>query len=118
MAWIKVHGGDFAGRGTLVGERLLLRASDADLDAEPQSLRLSDLASVELVTEEEIPSIAKKLGLGVLGRFVAGPVGLIAGLVIGGSTKKVTFAATFKDGRRLLATTSNRAFVKMKAAVF
>lgn len=118
MALIKIHGGDFEGHGTLIGDTLRLRAAGTSPNDPFEQLTLTDLKSVELVTEESAGSILSALGLGLLGRVIVGPLGLAAGLLIGSAGRRATFAATFNDGRKVLATTSNSAFVKLKAAVF
>jgi len=43
---------------------------------------------------------------------------LLAGLLLGGNKKEITFVAKFKDGRKLLATTDSGTFTKLQAAVF
>lgn len=51
-------------------------------------------------------------------RLALGQVGLLAGLILGGNKKEVTFVAKFKDGRKMLATTDSKSFTKMQAATF
>ena len=62
--------------------------------------------------------IGGTVGWGAVGAIALGPVGLLAGLLLGGKKKEVTFVARFKDGRKLLATTDNGTFTKIKAAIF
>lgn len=52
------------------------------------------------------------------GAALLGPVGLLAGLLLGGKGTDVTFIAQFKDGRKMLATTDAKAFTKLQALVF
>jgi len=47
-----------------------------------------------------------------------GPMGLLAGLMLGGRKKEVTFVARFKDERKLLATTDRKTFIALQAAAF
>ncbi|MDZ3990498.1 hypothetical protein PspTeo4_01600 [Pseudomonas sp. Teo4] len=51
--------------------------------------------------------------LGVAGALVAGPVGLLAGLWLGGKEEEATFLATFKDGRKLMAITDGKTWSKI-----
>ena len=65
----------------------------------------------------DIKKHAGKIGWGLAGAIALGPVGLLAGLLLGGKQKKeVTFVAIIKDARKLLATTDNKTFIKLKAA--
>jgi len=78
----------------------------------------NQLASIEIASEESVKRIGGAAGWGAIGALVLGPVGLLAGMLLGGRGKDVTFIATFKDGRKLLATTDSKTFVKLQALVF
>lgn len=58
------------------------------------------------------------LGLAAIGSLLLGPLGLLAGLLMGGKKKEVTFSVKLKDGRRFLATADSKTFTKMRAGVF
>ena len=83
-----------------------------------ETIPLSKLESVEVASEESVKRIGGTVGWSIVGTVMLGPVGLLAGLLLGGRGKDVTFVARFKDGRKLLATTDSKTFTKMKAAVF
>ncbi len=117
MAVIKVHAGDFLPKnGEFNGRQLVLKTEAKHSRGE--TIELSELDQVEVASEENAKRIGGTLGWGAVGAVALGPVGLLAGLVLGGRKKEVTFAAKFKDGRRLLATTDSATFIKLQAAVF
>lgn len=118
MAKVKVHAGDFVANsdGQFSFGSLILKTQAHPLIGE--TLILSQLSEVDIATEENVKRMGGTVGWGAAGALVLGPVGLLAGLLMGGRGKDVTFAAKFKDGRKLLATTDSKTFTKLKAAVF
>jgi hypothetical protein len=117
MATIKLHAGDWGeGQGRLV-EDLLLLPEPGGLGTN-EHLPLSSLHEIELASEESVMRLGGTIGWGAVGALALGPVGLLAGLLLGGRGTDVTFVANFKDGRKMLATTDSRAFTRLKAAVF
>jgi len=118
MAKIRIHAGDFLPNrdGQLTFGSLVLPTAEKAFAGE--AISITKLESVEVATEESVKRLGGTVGWGVAGAVVLGPVGLLAGLLLGGKGKDVTFAATFKDGRRLLATTDSKTFTKLKAQVF
>jgi hypothetical protein len=74
------------------------------------------IASVETVTEENKTKIAGKLGWGTAGMVAFGPVGALAGLILGGRRKEVCFACYLKDGRKFLAIADAEIYQKFVAA--
>ncbi len=72
----------------------------------------------EIVTEEMIADGPSSAGMAALGAILAGPVGILAGLALGGKQKKeIAFAAQFKDGRNFVGTTSPETFRLIKSAL-
>lgn len=117
MSKVVVHAGDFlAVDGQLVYGGIVLKTKEHSLLGE--RIPLSQLASVEVASEENAKRMVGTIGWGAAGALALGPVGLLAGLLLGGKKKEVTFVAVFKDGRRLLATTDSSEFTKLRAAVF
>jgi len=49
----------------------------------------------------------------VVGALALGPVGLLAGVILGGNKKEVTFVARLKDGRKFLATVDSKTYAKI-----
>jgi len=79
---------------------------------------LEDFERVEIQTEDSAKSLLGAAGWGLAGAALLGPVGLLAGLLLGGKKKSVCFAAYLKDGRKFLAVTDSKTYQKIQAAVF
>lgn len=117
MATIKVHGGDFnKGDSSFFYGNLRLNTPAHPIMGE--SIPKSQLQVVEMASEENVKKIGGAVGWGIAAGLLFGPVGLLAGLLAGGRRKQVTFVAVFKDGRKLLATTDNKTYTELMAAVF
>ncbi|MEX5687761.1 MULTISPECIES: hypothetical protein [Pseudomonas] len=67
------------------------------------TLALSSFKSVEVANEGSINNIKDAIGFGVAGAMLLGPIGAIAGFMLAGKETEVTFLATLKDDRKLLA---------------
>lgn len=117
MAKITVHAGDFLKGETAVGEWSMLLKTKAHRWL-GEEVYISELESVEIASEESVKRVGGAVGWGVAGAVILGPVGLLAGLLVGGKGKDVTFVAQFKDGRKMLATTDSTTFTRLQAAVF
>jgi hypothetical protein len=117
MAKVTVHAGDFLkGDGQYSFGSFMLRT-----EAHPwagETIPATSLETIEVASEEAVKKVGGTIGWAAAGAVVLGPVGLLAGLLLGGKKKEVTFVAKFKDGRKLLATTDGPAFIKMQAAIF
>ena len=117
MAKIKVHAGDFLkSDGQYNFGSLILMTEEHNFLGE--TIPITKLETVEIATEESVKKIGGTIGWGAAGAIILGPVGLLAGLLLGGKKKEVTFVAKFKDGRKLLASTDSKTFTKLQAAVF
>lgn len=117
MGKLKVHAGDFLkGEGSFGSASFVLRTKEHSWVGEV--IRVTSIETLEIASEENVKKIGGTIGWGAAGGVLLGPVGLLAGLLAGGRKKEVTFVAKFKDGRKLLATTDSKTFIKMKAAVF
>jgi hypothetical protein len=102
MASITVLAGDFLqGDGEYRDGVFTLRTS---LHPWPGiTLALSSFKSVEVANEGSINNIKDAIGFGVAGAMLLGPIGAIAGFMLAGKETEVTFLATLKDDRKLLA---------------
>lgn len=117
MAKVTVHAGDFLqGSSQYSFGSLILRTEAHAFLGE--TIPVAQLESVDVASEESVKKLGGTIGWGAAGAIVLGPVGLLAGLLLGGKKKEVTFVAKFKDGRKLLATTDSGTFTKLQAAVF
>ena len=117
MSKIKVLAGDFIkGDGQFSWGSLVLKTKAHSWVGE--TIAASELETVEVATEESVKKIGGTVGWGVAGAVLLGPAGLLAGLLLGGRKKEITFVARFKDGRKLMATTDSKTFTKLQAACF
>jgi hypothetical protein len=115
MAKIKVLAGDFSTKSTArISGKSIMFPRGWFFEWVP----MKQLASVQIATEENVKRLGGTVGWGVAGAVLLGPLGLLAGLLLGGRNKNVTFVAQFKDGRKFLGTTKNRIYTKLLAAVF
>ena len=118
MAKVTVHAGDFLeGDGSYTGSCLFLKTEEKK-SWNGECIHIRELETVEMATEESVKKIGGTIGWGVTGAVLLGPVGLLAGVLLGGKKKQVTFVAKFKDERKLFATTDSKTFTKLQAAVF
>jgi hypothetical protein len=117
MTKITVHAGDFTkGDGSYLFGKLILRNKSHCLLGE--KIPAKQLKHVTAATEETVKKFAGTVGWGAVGAIALGPVGLLAGLLLGGKSKEVTFIAELEDGRKLLATTDNKTFIDLQAEAF
>lgn len=117
MAKVRVHAGDFLeGDSQFSIGALVLRTKEHSFVGE--AIPITELEAVEVASEENVKRLGGTVGWGAAGALILGPVGLLAGLLLGGKKTEVTFVARFKDGRKLFATTDSKTFTKLKAAVF
>lgn len=116
MAKIKLHAGDFQkarvasfAAGTFVFMYGIFKN---------ETIKATELDSLEVASEESLKRLGGTLGWGIAGGLLLGGVGALAGLLVGGRSKEVTFVAKFKDGRKLMATTEATTFKAIQVAIF
>ena len=73
------------------------------------------LIAVEHITEENKYSILGKAGWGTLGAIALGPVGLLAGLVLGGNSKELCCACKLDTGEEFLVSCEVEECQKLKS---
>jgi hypothetical protein len=61
-----------------------------------------DIKSTEVVTDANRASVGRKLGWGIGGAVLLGPVGAVIGALAGGNMKEQAVAVVFKDGRKVM----------------
>lgn len=62
----------------------------------------SEIKTAEFITAENHMSVGRKLGWGVAGALLLGPVGAVIGGIAGGNVQEQVAAIVFKDGRRAI----------------
>lgn len=110
---IKFLAGDFgAGKGCiLTGGKIRIPNGSMDFP-------IRTISSIDIATEENVRRVGGTVGWGITGAALFGPAGLIAGAIIGGQAKEVTFVAQLNDGKRFLARTSSKAYETILASTF
>jgi len=113
---IDIHAGDFkqGNDSQYVHGNFLMKKSGAFLR---EKIPSSQIEKVEMASEEAVISAGGAAGWGLAGSILLGPVGLIAGLILGGKGKDITFVCKFKDGRKFLGTASAGVFNELQKVV-
>ena len=111
-----------AGTGTIgTGEAfLLLNEFSLPIKGKfwPEQVNKNQVMDIAVATEASVKTIGGTLGWGMVGGVLLGPVGLLAGLLLGGKQNKTVFTLTLRDGRSLLASCDTGTFIAIKAATF
>ncbi len=117
MGKIKVLAGDFTGDGRFEGGRITLRPREKPSPA--HRMKVSDFfSSVEVASQHDVVKLGGAVGWGAAGALIAGPIGMLAGALLGGRGRDVVFVAELKDGRRFLGQTDSKTYGQLRAAVF
>ena len=82
-----------------------------------ETIKMKEVATLEIATQESVHRLGGALGWGAAGAALLGPAGLIAGLVLGGRGKQVTFVLVFKDGRKAVMTADQGAYRLLEQSV-
>lgn len=78
-------------------------------------IEFPEIGSVEIVTEDKGMSVGGKLGWGLAGAVLMGPVGAAIGGIAGGNRNNRVLAIVLKDGRKLLLKAKAREAEKLLA---
>ncbi len=119
MAKLKLHAGDFENispNNSFNGYFHLATRERTFKFINTEMINPIELEYLSIANEEAVNSIGGKIGWGAAGGLLLGPVGLLAGLLMGGKSKEVTFIAKFKDGRKFVATTDSSTWGKIQAS--
>lgn len=112
MAEFKIEGGDFPkGKAQYSFGSFTIKTKEKPLLGITIPARKLD--ALEPASEEAAVRLGGAAGWGAAGALLLGPAGLLAGLVLGGRGKKVTFIAVFKNGKKFLGTAPQKTFNKM-----
>lgn len=117
MASIKIHAGDF-GKVTAPITFGSIGFPDPYNPFKVETRPISSLKAVETASEESVKKWGGTIGWGAAGAVILGPVGLLAGLLLGGKKTEVTFIAVFQDGKKFMGTTDSKTYTKLAAAAF
>jgi hypothetical protein len=120
---IKVHAGDFRegkhhlflpGRPGKPGKLLMKKPKKFFRER----ISTAEIEELDNASEESVKRLGGTAGWGAAGAMVLGPAGLLAGLLLGGKGKDVTFVCRFKDGRKFMATTDAKTHRQLVASIF
>lgn len=116
MPKITVLAGDFkAGPWSHFWKGQFLMKSNGKLFR--QYVPMTEVVGIEVASGNGTVSYGNIIGLGLIGDLMFGPIGAVAGAIIGSKNRRVTFAVKFKDGRKFAATTSARIFARIQAGM-
>jgi hypothetical protein len=73
------------------------------------------IKTISQQTEESVKKLPEMAAWGLAGSMIFGPLGLLAGLVMGGNRKKICAMCELKDGRKFLATMDTTIYQEMLA---
>jgi hypothetical protein len=107
MAQLDVLAGDFAisrGRSHWWRGKLLMKRNGKFFR---ENIQPRQIESVQL-------SVGGAAAFGTAGALLLGPVGLLAGLVLGGRGNKTTFICKLTDGRKFIATANTKVFKELE----
>lgn len=114
----KIHGGDFLkdGEGSIILDSLALPVRRGMLGDKREVMSANEISEVDIATEESVKKLAGTVGWGAAGALALGPLGLLAGALVGGRKKEITIIVALQDGRRFLATVDRKTYTKIQAA--
>ena len=120
MANVKILAGDFSkiGAGSFMFGSIQLTPKDAKWGSPKSYSVKTDVKTLNEADEQSSVSIFGAAGWGLVGAAIAGPLGALAGGILGGRRNDVVFVAEFTDGKKLLGKISKKAWIKMMAARF
>jgi len=115
MAKIKVHAANFPYLEiNATGGCLFIKTGLLQMLGE--TIHGSRLVTIEVASEDSVKKVGNAVGWSVVGGVIAGPLGILAGAILGGNKKEVTFVAEIDDGRKLMGTTDNKTFISLQGA--
>ena len=103
---VKVIGGDLTAGEWKYETGILWGAFD-------QIQMQGQIKSIGLQTEESVKKLPEMAAWGIAGSMLLGPVGLLAGVMMGGNKKQVCALCELKDGRKFLATMDSKIYQEL-----
>jgi len=80
-----------------------------------KKIKISEIEEIAIASEESVKKLGGAVGWGAVGALALGPAGLLAGVLLGGNKKEVTFIVKFKDGKKFMATGNQKAYTGLLA---
>lgn len=71
------------------------------------------IKNIEIITEETKKKFLGAAGWGTVGAIALGPLGAIAGILVGGNKKEILIACELKNGKKFIATVDNKLYKNM-----
>lgn len=119
MSHFKIIGGDLPKTTALITMFGALQLSAPrpgfTLRADTYDLK-NNISQIEQITEDNKNKVLSKAGWSTLGAIALGPVGLLAGLLMGGRTKYVCMAVKLKGGEEFIAECDLKTYQKFYGA--
>ncbi len=116
MSNIIIHAGDFGeGKASLKNGNIALPVKKGQGLLNRDVIEIASLEDIDIATDESVKRIGGTLGWGAAGAVLLGPVGLLAGLLLGGKKKEITFVAKFQGEKKMLATTDAKTYKVLMA---
>ena len=119
MPDLKILGGNLPANSTLtcgLGVILLISPIPGKWFKRENRELSNDIVAVEQITDDNKNSVLGKAGWGTLGAVALGPLGMLAGLLLGGKSKEICFACKLSTGESFLASGNISAYQKFVAA--
>ena len=76
-----------------------------------------DIKTLEILTQDNAKNVSAAVGWGLLGTVVAGPIGLVAGGLLGLKKDDIVCVLRFHDDKTLLVRTTTKVFNRLDAIV-
>ncbi len=105
---MRVIAGDFGGKNTPAVVKPKAIVFSGCLFS--RKLRCRDIVSIEVVDDSNKANIAGAVGGGLAGLLLAGPIGMLAGSILGGRGKEHVLLIQDRQGRRLLGVVNHNEF--------
>ncbi|WP_145531230.1 hypothetical protein [Yersinia kristensenii] len=114
MAKIKIHAANFPlEEMSITSGSLFIKTKWYQMSGD--IILTTDVITVEVASEDSVKKVGGAMGWGVVGGALMGPVGLIAGVLLGGNKKDVTFIVELSGERKFMATTDSKTFISFQA---
>lgn len=121
MATLKILAGDFPKCSTSIGiyyDKCIIslpwQPGDGWSVGSRYTFTKDTVEECVLASEENVKRLSGTVGWGVAGAALLGPVGLLAGLFLGGKKQESTFIIKFTDDKKLLGTTDSKTYAKLQ----